>query len=91
MSESAPTDRSHSAQSESVQADALFVASAQPKPSLTTILLFVLVALLVFGGFYLMGAAFSVAEGLGFWFFAGGLALDVIGFWLAFGIIPNRR
>lgn len=66
-----------------------FATSPHPRLSGSTVLLFLIAAILVFGGFYLMGAAFSVTTGA-LWMFAGGLAADTLGFWLVFGIIPNR-
>lgn len=86
MSESA----TQSSQGESGRTDALFVASAQPKPSAGSILVFILSAVLVFGGFYLMGMAFSV-EGAGLWLFSGGLIATVVGFWIPFGLLSGRR
>ncbi|KKI17107.1 MULTISPECIES: hypothetical protein [unclassified Leucobacter] len=49
-----------------------------------TIPVFVVSAILVFGGFYLMGLAPSIA-GAELWLFLAGILVDTIGFWIAFG------
>lgn len=51
---------------------------------------FVLALILVFGGFWLMGSAFGGNE-FGIETFAGGLAADAVGFWLAFGGAFSRE
>lgn len=67
----------------------LFEPSQTPRVPASDITLIVLAMVLVFGGFYMMGLAFSY-EHLAFWLFGGGIVVDAIGFWIAFGVIPAR-
>lgn len=69
--------------------NALFQASPTPRVSPFDAIMLVVSMVLVFGGFYLMGAAFS-SENWGFEIFAAGIAADALGLWLAFGVIPSR-
>lgn len=75
--------------SPSAGAESLFQTSSHPRLTFGTLLLFLLSMVFVLGGFYLMGAAFGGSEA-DHWLFAGGLAADAFGFWMAFGLIPNR-
>ncbi|KAM9863936.1 hypothetical protein ACI1US_00095 [Leucobacter sp. BZR 635] len=68
----------------------LFEPSPTPRMPASEIFLIILAMVLVFGGFYMMGLAFSVPE-WAFWLFGGGIIVDAIGFWVAFGIIPSRE
>ncbi|MBL3700682.1 hypothetical protein [Leucobacter luti] len=79
--QAAPAHESHATQ------HAPFVPTPNPPISASTIIGFIISAVLVFGGFYLMGLAFSV-PGAEIWLFAGGLGVDALGLWIAFGIIP---
>ena len=81
-------------QSNEQSSQSLFQPSEAESVTFGSFLLFVLSAIFVFGGFYLMSIAFSVADHWGIAAFAGGLAADAFGLWLAFGLIPgiaNRR
>lgn len=82
---------SESAPAGQAQPDAVFAPSPRPRMAASTVFALLASVILVFGGFYLMGSAFSYGEGPGIWLFAGGLAADVIGFWLAFNWLPNRE
>ncbi|SJN10679.1 hypothetical protein FM113_09800 [Leucobacter sp. 7(1)] len=64
-----------------------FVPNPHPRHGASTIIGFIVAAALVFGGFYMMGMAFSV-PGAEFLLFAGGIVVDAIGLWVAFGLIP---
>lgn len=66
----------------------LFAPTPTPRASASTILAFLFVIALVFGGFYLMAHAFSGTE-FGIWWFAAGVLADAFGFWFAFGILPS--
>lgn len=68
--------------------DALFAPKSDRAHPLT-IPVFVVAAILVFGGFYLMGLAPSV-EGAELWLFLAGILVDAIGFWIAFGWWQGR-
>lgn len=68
-------------------AHAPFVPNPHEPASASTIIGFIVAAALVFGGFYMMGMAFSV-PGAEFWLFGGGIVIDAIGLWVAFGLIP---
>ena len=80
---------SESASIGQAQPTAVFAPSPRPRLSPGSLILVILCFVLVFGGFYLFGAAFTYEE-IGIWLFSGGLLLDTIGFWIAFGIIPSR-
>lgn len=67
---------------------ATFVEPAQ-QHSAGTIAWVVVACALVFGGFYLMGLAFSV-PGWEVWLFCGGIMIDAFGLWLALGWLPGR-
>ncbi|MFA5605678.1 MAG: hypothetical protein WDA07_00620 [Leucobacter sp.] len=82
---------SHTETTDQAKHTAIFAPSPRPRITFGTAILVLLTVILVFGGFYLMGAAFSVPEEQAFWVFAAALALDTIGFWIAFGIIPSRE
>ncbi len=69
---------------------ALFEPAGHARVSAVDVLLFLISAALVFGGFYIMGHAFDSEEGA-IQLFAGGLMLDALGLWLAFGVIPGWR
>lgn len=64
-----------------------FVPNPNPPASASTVIGFIIAAALVFGGFYMMGMAFSV-PGAEIWLFAGGIMVDAVGLWIAFGLIP---
>ncbi|WP_449278134.1 hypothetical protein [Leucobacter sp. GX24907] len=66
----------------------LFVPAEQKSSGAGAIAGFVISLLLVFGGFWVMSIAFST-PGLEVELFMGGLLMDVVGFWLAFGLIPS--
>lgn len=68
----------------------LFEPSPTPRLPASEIVLILLAMALVFGGFYMMALAFSVPE-WAFWLFGGGIVVDAIGFWVAFGLIPSRE
>lgn len=68
----------------------LFEPSPHPRMSAFDLLCFLVSAALVFGGFYVMSLAFTYEE-WGFWLFFGGVLLDALGLWMAFGLIPNWR
>lgn len=68
----------------------LFIPDPNPRITATEIALFLFSAIFVFGGFYVMGLAFSF-PGLGFQMFGGGLLLDAFGLWIAFGLVPAWR
>lgn len=70
--------------------DSLFLPSATPRMPASDVALIILAMVLVFGGFYVMGLAFSIHE-WAIWLFGGGIVVDAIGFWIAFGLIPNRN
>ena len=82
--------KSESAPSGQAQPAAVFAPSPRPRMAASTVIALLVSTILVFGGFYLMGSAFSHGESAGLWLFAGGLAADVIGFWIAFGWLPSR-
>lgn len=67
----------------------LFEPSPTPRMPFSEVLLVVLAMVLVFGGFYMMALAFSMHE-WALWLFGGGIVVDAIGFWIAFGLIPSR-
>ncbi len=64
-----------------------FVPGTNPRISAGSIIGFIVAAALVFGGFYMMGMAFSV-PGAEIWLFGGGIMVDALGLWIAFGLIP---
>lgn len=64
-----------------------FIPSENPPVGASTVIGFIVASVLVFGGFYMMGMAFSV-PGAEIWLFAGGIIVDAIGLWIAFGLIP---
>ncbi|MCW2287151.1 hypothetical protein [Leucobacter luti] len=64
-----------------------FVPNPHEPASASTVIGFIIAAALVFGGFYMMGMAFSV-PGAEFWLFGGGIVVDAVGLWVAFGLIP---
>lgn len=69
------------------QNEALFEESSQGSVSAVTALVFVVSAVLVFGGMYLLGCAFE-AEAADLWFFSGGLAAMFVGLMLPFAWLP---
>ncbi|MBL5972735.1 MAG: hypothetical protein D3X82_02895 [Candidatus Leucobacter sulfamidivorax] len=85
MSSSAATESV--SESPRAAADSVFAPSTQPSAGVGSVLLVILTAVLVFGGFYVMSIAFSFEPAIAAWVFCAGLALDVIGFWLSFGLI----
>lgn len=80
---------SESASTGQAQPTAVFAPSPRPRLSAGSLLLIILCFVLVFGGFYMMGAAFTYEE-IGIWLFSAGILVDALGFWIAFGILPNR-
>lgn len=62
----------------------LFETSDGPGSSAGAVLRVIIAAVLVFGGFYLMGISFELEEGLGFWMFSAALLAEGVGFWTAF-------
>lgn len=66
----------------------LFVPAEQKSSGAGAIAGFVLSLVLVFGGFWVMSIAFTTA-GYELPLFLGGMLMDVVGFWLAFGLIPS--
>lgn len=69
------------------QNEALFEESSQGSVSAITALVFVVSAVLVFGGMYLLGWGFE-AEAADMWFFSGGLAAMFVGLMLPFAWLP---
>lgn len=67
----------------------LFQPSPTPRLSALEVVIFVLSIVLIFGGFYLFGAAFG--HEWAFELFAAGIIADTIGFWLAFGWLAGRK
>ncbi|MEB4614057.1 hypothetical protein OOT08_05340 [Leucobacter sp. M11] len=63
--------------------------AAAPRHTFGTILVAIIACVLVFGGFYMMGLAFSV-PGWEIWLFCGGILVDAFGLWLAMGWLPGR-
>ncbi|GAA1629586.1 hypothetical protein [Leucobacter chromiireducens] len=82
-----PATPTSSASETPAQQRSPFVPNPHPRHGATTIIGFLVSAILVFGGFYMMGMAFSV-PGAEFLLFAGGIIVDAIGLWVAFGLIP---
>lgn len=68
----------------------VFAPSAAAPASFGSVLRFLLSLVLVFGGFWVMSLAFSY-EGWGAELFVGGLLLDALGLWLAFGLTSRSR
>lgn len=68
----------------------LFERSEEGGSGFATVAVFALCAILVFGGFFMMGSSFSMGDN-GLWMFAGALAATALGFWIAFGLWPNRK
>ncbi len=87
MSSSAATESA--TESPRAAADSVFVPSTQPSAGAGTVLLVVVSALLVFGGFYVMSISFSFEPVVATWVFILGLMMDVVGFWLPFGLISG--
>lgn len=83
MTETAETAETTAAHLPSGEGDGLFAPRSDRAHPLT-IPVFVVSAILVFGGFYLMGLAPSIA-GAELWLFLAGILVDAIGFWIAFG------
>ncbi|MBP6683963.1 MAG: hypothetical protein KA158_00960 [Leucobacter sp.] len=75
---------------ETAAPERLFEPSPTPRMPASEIAFIILAMVLVFGGFYMMALAFSVPE-WAFWLFGGGIIVDAIGFWVAFGLIPSRE
>lgn len=69
----------------------VFTPGSRPKPSFATIILSIVSIAMIIGGFYLMGLAFEYDELTAIMFFAGGLMLDTIAFYLLFSFIPGRE
>lgn len=63
--------------------------AAAPRHTAGTIVAVIVACTLVFGGFYLMGLAFSV-PGWEAILFSGGIAIDAFGLWIAMGWLPGR-
>ena len=68
----------------------LFERSEEGGSRLSTVLVFILCAVLVFGGFYMMSVSFGIGDA-GFWMFLAALLVETLGFWIAFGLWPNRK
>lgn len=68
----------------------LFQPSPNPRLSALEVAVLLLSLVLVFGGFYLMGAAFGDNQ-WGLETFAAGLLVDALGLWLVFGWLPGRN
>ncbi len=66
----------------------LFAPTPTPRASAGTVLAFLFAIVMVFGGFYLMGHAFSSPD-FGIWWFTAGVLADAFGLWFAFGILPS--
>lgn len=81
---------SDSATSSNSSSNALFQASPTPAASAGSVLQFIFAAVLIFGGFWLMGSAFGGGQ-YDIWIFSAGLLADVIGFYIAFGINPGHQ
>ena len=75
--------------SETAAPEPLFQPSHTPRLPALDIVLIIVSMLLVFGGFYMMALAFSIHE-WAIWLFVGGIVVDAIGFWIAFGLLPAR-
>jgi len=67
----------------------LFEPGSAPAPGAAVIGTFLLTFILVFGGFYIMGSAFSVPDPWG-WIFFPGLLLTTLGFLVAFRSQSDR-
>ncbi|MDA3146314.1 hypothetical protein JSO19_02840 [Leucobacter sp. UCMA 4100] len=74
-----PESRTHSAS---------FATPEQPRASIASVLLFIMSSVLVFGGFWVMSLAFSHPD-TAVWLFSGGIVLDAVGLWMAFGLAPR--
>ncbi len=55
--------------------------------TLLTVAVVIVSFALVFGGFWMLGHAFS-QEGHEFTWFFGGVLVDALGLWVAFGLLP---
>lgn len=67
----------------------LFEESSQGAVSAITAVLFVLSAVLMIGGFLLVGNSFRAGlDGVEIWMFSGGIAATVLGFLIPFGMLP---
>lgn len=66
--------------------EALFEESSQGAVSAVTAFVFVVSAILAFGGILLASYAFdsTISEGAAIWLFSGGLAASIVGFMLPF-------
>ena len=89
MSGSAATESASVSESPRAAAGSVFAPSTQPSAGAGTVVLFIITALLVFGGFYVMSMAFHLEPATAIWVFSIGLLMDVIGFWLPFGLISG--
>lgn len=89
MSGSAATESASVSGSSRAVADSVFAPSTQPSAGAGTVLLVIVTALLVFGGFYVMSMAFHLDPVTAIWVFSIGLLMDIIGFWLPFGLITG--
>lgn len=69
---------------------AVFAPSPRPRLSAGSAIAVLFAIALMLGGFYAMAIAFSVHE-YAIPLFAGGLLLEVIGFWFTFGWLPGRE
>lgn len=69
--------------------ETLFEESSQGAVGAMTVIMFVLSAALVLGGFILMGYGVNIELGtLELWTFSGGLAATTLGFLIPFSILP---
>lgn len=81
---------SESASVGQAQPTAVFAPSPRPRLSAFSALMVLVTGAFILGGFYLMSIAFTYHE-IGLWLFVGGLLADVIGFWIAFGLLSSSE
>ena len=62
---------------------------ASPSPFIVNFALWLLCAVLVFGGFWVMSMSTTLPESFAAWGFAAGVLIDAAGLWLAFTWIPS--
>ncbi|MFV0433336.1 MAG: hypothetical protein ACK5LO_05080 [Leucobacter sp.] len=74
----------------SAPAGELFQRPEQPRAGFGSILLFIVCAVLLFGGFYVMSLAFEAGVN-GTWIFVAGLAANFVACFLAFGISGGKN
>lgn len=68
--------------------DPLFTPAPNRRISAGSVTLFIISSVFVFGGFWVMSLAFSY-EDIAIWLFGGGIILDALGLWMAFGLAPR--